>query len=85
MLGLRSAIMILAAAAILFLHPVATGSSTPEGAVFAERVHARDFVKRAGGNRGIFTVACKGAENACNNAYSRTKCHPGGAASTTTI
>ncbi|KAL9017854.1 MAG: hypothetical protein Q9185_004802 [Variospora sp. 1 TL-2023] len=80
MLGLRSAIMNLAAAAVLFLYPLATDSSTPEGAAVAERVHSRDFVKRAGRNRGIFTTACEGAENACNNAYSRTKCHPDGAA-----
>ncbi|KAI4182506.1 MAG: hypothetical protein LQ346_006569 [Caloplaca aetnensis] len=77
--------MKLAAAAVLLLQSMATGSSTPEGAVLAERAHSRDVVKRAGRDCGTFTMACEGAGNACNNACFHINCQPGGQASTTMV
>ncbi|KAL8900043.1 MAG: hypothetical protein Q9207_005881 [Kuettlingeria erythrocarpa] len=64
---------------------MATGSSAPEGAVLAERVHSRDVVKRAGRDCGVFTMLCENAGNACNNACFHINCQPGGAASTTMV
>ncbi|KAL8753156.1 MAG: hypothetical protein Q9184_005506 [Pyrenodesmia sp. 2 TL-2023] len=64
---------------------MATGSSTPAGAVPAERVHSRDVVKRAGRDCGIFTMACDRAGNACNNACFHINCQSGGAASRTMV